>query len=101
MEFTQEKAPDGSVIALRGAFTFKDHHCFRTLLDALKIGSGQRHVLDLSALEFVDSAALGMLLIADDEARGAGSCMILRRLPARVARLMEVAALDTVLTIEP
>jgi HptB-dependent secretion and biofilm anti anti-sigma factor len=99
LEFTQEKAADGSVMALRGAFTFKDHHSFRALLDALR-GGGQHHVLDLSALEFVDSAALGMLLIADDEARAAGWTLTLRRPSVPVARLMEVAAMDSIFTIE-
>ena len=100
MEFAQEKTPDGMVIALGGSFTFKDHHSFRALLDALRGGAGRRHVLDLNGLDFIDSAALGMLLIADDEARAAGWKLVLRRLPARIQRLMEVAALDTVLTIE-
>jgi anti-anti-sigma factor len=100
MEFTQERAADGLVMALRGSFTFKDHHSFRALLDALR-GAGSRHVLDLSGLEFVDSAALGMLLIADDEARAAGWALTLRRPPPRVARLIEVAAMDSIFTIEP
>ena len=101
MEFSQEKASDGMVIALRGAFTFKDHHSFRALLDALNSGSGRRHVLDLSALDFVDSAALGMMLIADDEAKNAGWTLTLRRPPPRVAKLMELAAMDSIFTIEP
>ena len=35
MEFIQEPTSDGVVIALRGSFTFKDHHGFRAVLDAL------------------------------------------------------------------
>jgi anti-anti-sigma factor len=100
VEFTQEKSADGVVIALRGAFTFKDHHSFRALLEALR-GGGHRHVLDMSALEFVDSAALGMLLIADDEARVSGWKLTLRRPSSRVARLLEVAAMDSIFAIEP
>ncbi len=99
MEFTQEKSTGGMVIALRGAFTFKDHHAFRSLLEALR-GGGSSHVLDLSGLDFVDSAALGMLLIADDEARHAGWTLTLRRLSPQVARLFEVAAMDAIFVIE-
>jgi anti-anti-sigma factor len=99
MEFTQEKSAGGMVMSLRGSFTFKDYHSFRALLDALRNG-GQHHVLDLSGLEFVDSAALGMLLIADDEARGAGWTLILRHPAERLARLMETAAMDSIFKIE-
>ena len=100
MEFTQDKTADGMVMALRGAFTFKDHNSFRALLDALR-GGGKRHVFDLSGLEFVDSAALGMLLIADDEARAAGWTLTLRRPTSGVARLMELSAMDSIFVIEP
>jgi anti-anti-sigma factor len=101
MEFSQEKTAKGVVIGLNGAFTFKDHHSFRALLDILKSSEGSAHVLDLHGLEFIDSAALGMLLIADDESRKAGWTLTLRRLPATVARLMDLAAMDSILTIEP
>jgi anti-anti-sigma factor len=101
MQFTQEITSEGPVIALAGPFTFKDHHSFRALLDLLKASDTARYVLDLSRLEFLDSAALGMLLIADDEARGAGRSLTLRRPPTQIARLMELAAMDTLFTIEP
>ena len=45
---------------------------FVALLDQLKTSPSGRRVLDLSHLEFLDSAALGMLLIADDEAKSGG-----------------------------
>ena len=100
MHFTQEAASGGTVLALNGAFTFKDHHSFRAVLDVLKSGTGARRVLDLSRLEFLDSAALGMLLVADDEAKRAGWSLTLRHPPTQIARLMELAAMDTLLTIE-
>lgn len=100
MHFTQSKYADGTVIALRGAFTFKDHHSFRAVLDLLKESSGRRHVLDLSSLEFLDSAALGMLLIADEEAKSDGWKLILRNPAARIANLMQLSSMDTIFEIE-
>jgi anti-anti-sigma factor len=101
MHFSHETTADGIVMALQGAFTFRDHHSFRALLDLLNASRGRHHVLDLSQLEFLDSAALGMLLIADDEARGAGWTMTLRRPSSQIARLMELASMDQLFTIEP
>jgi anti-anti-sigma factor len=101
MEFTQATGQDGVVVALAGAFTFKDHHVFRAILDRLKDASGHRHVFDLSRLEFLDSAALGMIRIAEDEGRAAGWSLTLRKAPPAIARLMELASMDTLFTIEP
>ncbi|MEJ0049060.1 MAG: STAS domain-containing protein [Rhodospirillales bacterium] len=101
MDFTQQTTSDGAVVSLAGAFTFKDHHSFRSLLDVLKIVPGRRLVLDLSRVEFLDSAALGMLLIAEDEAKIVGCTLILRKAPPSIARLIQLAAMDTLFTIEP
>jgi len=101
MDFTQEKASDGVAITMRGAFTFKDHHSFRELLDTIKASAGRHHVLDLSRLDFMDSAALGMLLIADDESKSGGWTLTLRHPPSRIARLIELAAMDEIFKIEP
>lgn len=100
MHFTQEPTPDGIIMSLHGAFTFKDHHSFRAMLDQLGASHGRRHVLDLSKLEFLDSAALGMLLIADDEARSAGWTMTLRRPSPQIARLLELASMNEMFAIE-
>jgi anti-anti-sigma factor len=100
MEFSREVAEDGTVMLLRGAFTFKDHHSFRALLDQLKTSPSGRRVLDLSHLEFLDSAALGMLLIADDEAKSGGWALTLRRPTSEIAKLIELACMDSLFTIE-
>ena len=101
MEFTQATGQYGVVVSLAGAFTFKDHHVFRTVLDTLKQAPGNQHVFDLSGVEFLDSAALGMMLIAEDEGRAAGWSLTLRKAPPAIARLIELASMDTLFTIEP
>ncbi len=100
MEFVHQSTPEGIVVALQGAFTFKDHHTFRAVLDLLRDSGGRTHVLDLSAVGFLDSAALGMLLIAEEEAKGAGLKLTLRKPARQIAELIELAALDTLFTIE-
>jgi anti-anti-sigma factor len=101
MQFSHSTTPTGCIVALTDSFTFNDHHAFRALLDTIKTSKGHQHVLDLSGLEFVDSAALGMLLIANDEARNSGCSLILRHPPERIARLIQLAAMDTIFSIEP
>lgn len=100
MEFTQNPTPDGVVIFLRGSFTFKDHHGFRAVLDALAATAGSRKMLDLREVDFLDSAALGMLMIAEDEARRTHGTLILRNPSVQIARLFELSAMDTLFKIE-
>jgi HptB-dependent secretion and biofilm anti anti-sigma factor len=100
MEFSQDLLPDGIVIELRGSFTFKDHHGFRAVLDALASASGSRTMLDLSKVEFLDSAALGMLMIALEETARLNSTLILRNPSPPIARLFELSAMDTLFKIE-
>ena len=100
MQYNEVGSPEGVTVLLSGAFTFKDHHSFRALLDLLKAHQGRHHVLDLSRLEFLDSAALGMLLIAEDEIRSLDRSLTLRKPPTQVARLFKLAAMDLVFTIE-
>ncbi len=100
MTFTQQINASGAVMALQGAFTFKDHHSFRALLDSLKNVAGRNHVLDLSGVDFLDSAALGMLLVADDETRSRGCHLTLQRPSSQIARLLELASMDTLFKIE-
>jgi anti-anti-sigma factor len=99
MEFTQQPTPDGIVISMRGSFTFKDHHAFRAVLDALAAAGGSKR-LDLAGVDFLDSAALGMLMIAEDEtSRGSGT-LILRNPSAPISRLFELSAMDMLFKIE-
>ncbi len=100
MEFIQEPTSDGVVISLRGSFTFKDHHGFRAVLDALAAARGGRRLLDLSRVDFLDSAALGMLLIAEDETSRANGKLVLRNPSVQIARLFELSAMDTLFNIE-
>ncbi len=100
MEFTQQATPDGIIISLRGSFTFKDHHSFRAVLDALGASRGSTRLLDLSKVEFLDSAALGMLMIAEDETSRTHGKLILRNPSNQIARLFELSAMDTLFQIE-
>ncbi len=100
MEFTRTDLDGGILIHLRGSFTFKDHHGFRAVLDALNASKGQHRALDLSGVDFLDSAALGMLMIADDEATRAHGQLVLRNPSQQIARLFELSAMDTIFKIE-
>jgi anti-anti-sigma factor len=63
--------------------------------------AGARHVIvDLSAVPFLDSAALGVLALEGKRTRADGASFRLVAGNPRVRRVFEVTGLDRVLTIE-
>jgi anti-anti-sigma factor len=90
---------DGATVAFGGDFTFADHVAFREAADRLFKTPDQPLTIDLARLESIDSAGLGMLLIARDEARDAGRSLTLRRPQGQVARMFFVTKFDTFFTI--
>lgn len=57
-------------------------------------------VLDLAAVDFVDSSGLGTLVELRNIAADTGGTLLLRHPSGRVRRLLELTALDAVFTIE-
>jgi anti-anti-sigma factor len=89
-----------SEIALIGELTFNDHAAFREMLTRAMRSNDARIVLDLSRLDFVDSAGLGMLLIARDEAGKGSRSLALVRPQKQVERVFAVTRFETLFTIE-
>ena len=86
---------------IQGRFTFNDHHAFRGLLDKmLGCSSASRHILDLSQVEFIDSAGLGMLLIAKEETAKAKSSIEIRNPSGQVQKILEIAKFTDLFSIQ-
>lgn len=90
--------PDQVVVEVRGRFTFTDHAAFLPAT-ALVVKSTTPVVFDFSRLEFMDSAALGMILIARDEAEKSGCALSIRGARGRVRKLLELADLSKIMDV--
>ena len=62
---------------------------------ALVEGQAEKTILDLSALQFLDSSGLRGVLVCRDRARAAGSSFALAVVPGPVTRLLAVAGVET------
>jgi len=90
---------DYASVFLSGEFTFTDHVAFREVADRLFETKDRSLVIDLSKLEFIDSAGLGMLLIAREEAGKANRNLSLRGPQGQVERMFSVTKFNTLFTI--
>ena len=100
MDYGIESRDQETVVRLRGRLTFNDHAKLRALIREMLQLSTTRQVLELSSLEFVDSAGIGMLLIAREEMANVDKKLILRGAQGQVKRVLTVAQLNKIVTIE-
>lgn len=100
MDYGIEDKDQETVVRLRGRLTFNDHAKLRALIREMLQTKAKRQVLDLSALEFVDSAGIGMLLIAREEMFNVDKQLILRAAAGQVKRVLTVAQLNKIVAIE-
>lgn len=98
-----ETATDGSTMSVRlsDRLTFSDHAAFRDILKKVEKSGARTCVFDVSALASIDSAGLGMFMIAREAAQKQGWTLILRRPQGHVKALLELGRFDKLLTIEP
>ncbi|WP_397449077.1 STAS domain-containing protein [Pseudomonas sp. NA-150] len=71
MSVTSELSHDGQelTISIKGRFDFAAHQDFRSAYEGAA-GTPQRFVVDLKGTSYLDSSALGMLLLLRDHAGG-------------------------------
>lgn len=87
-------------ISVSGEFTFTDHAPFKQMISEIFSSKGRSVVIDLSKLEFIDSAGLGMLLLARDEAKKSERELILRRPVGQVKRMFGVTKFNSLFNVE-
>ena len=100
MEINVTQADSGTIVALKGRFDFQAHQDFRRTIDGLlKTGKGKLTV-DLSAVNFIDSSALGMLLLARETCEKAGGGVTLDRPQDYVDKVLKLCHFDQLFQVQ-
>ncbi|NVN84902.1 MAG: STAS domain-containing protein [Rhodopseudomonas sp.] len=87
-------------VSFSGDLTFADHMMFREIADRLRASTDKTIVIDVANLDFIDSAGLGMLLIAREEARKLNRTLVLRGAKGQVGRMFGLTKFDTLFSVE-
>ena len=85
-------------IAVSGKFDFQLYDEFRASY-ADTPGSGCEYDIDLSGTEYLDSSALGMLLLLREHAGGESSRITISRASDEVRKILDVANFGKLFTI--
>ena len=87
------------VIAISGRFDFSLHQQFR---DAYNNVTTQKliYILNLSETEYMDSSALGMILLLKDHVQHHAGDLIISKPSDTVRKILEIAQFQRLMTIE-
>lgn len=89
-----------AAIAVRGELDIANADHLRAVL-AEHFAAGRRVIrVDVGAVEFMDSTALGVLVVATEQCTAAQGSLILSNVPSRLRRLIELSGLDHALLID-
>lgn len=80
-----------TVITLRGRFDFNAHREFRDAVDKAMAERATEVCIDLAGVDYLDSSALGMLLMLRDKAKGAGKSVSLANCRGAVKQVIDIA----------
>ena len=88
-----------TTLALHGRFVFNAHRAFRSVAGQAIDAPTETIDIDLSGVEYLDSAGLGMLLIFNDHAKAADKHVTLRNSQGEVREILSVARMERIFEI--
>jgi len=87
------------VMAIAGRFDFSLHTRFRNAYKGEELNDGT-FIVDLEKTEYLDSSALGMLLLLKEYAENMGSIVIIKNPNQNILDVLNIASFDKLFKIE-
>lgn len=92
MQIANEVSGDRATLKLGGRFDFHSHRDFRSAYEKiLGTGAVREIVIDFGEVDYLDSSALGMLLLLREKAEGSGKNVVLAELRGTVKQVLDIA----------
>jgi anti-anti-sigma factor len=98
MEHNAISSGDSLELALTGKFTFADNQIFNNLLD--EMAQYKKIIIDLGGVEFIDSAALGILLLVRDKCDKTATNLKLKNPKGQVKQMFDISRFGDLFNIE-
>ncbi|MGD8176770.1 STAS domain-containing protein [Marinimicrobium sp. ARAG 43.8] len=101
MAITSTLSADGTLLTIyiQGRFDFSSHQDFRTSYESLD-PPAERYRVDLKDTIYLDSSALGMLLLLRDYAGGDSAHIEIRNCSADVRKILTISNFDQLFDIQ-
>jgi len=100
MAISAKSSDDGSelIINIQGRFDFSSHQDFRSAYENVS-DQPQRYCVDMNETTYLDSSALGMLLLLRDHAGGDDSDITITNCNADVKKILTISNFEQLFTI--
>jgi len=103
MSLSMNISPDGSsaTISISGRFDFGIHREFRNAYEKADVKAAiPKFIVDLAGTEYMDSSALGMLLLLREHAGGDRSDVTIINCRPVIREILDIANFDKLFTIK-
>lgn len=101
MKIVKYQQQDALHVSFEGKFTFAQHEAFREILEQLKAPSLKQMILQVKHVEFIDSAGMGMLLLAKDEAEKHNKQFIIAGASGQPKKMFDMANFQNLFAMVP
>lgn len=100
MQVSQRVIDDKAVLVLAGRFDFNTHREFREGYETLLAKPGvQTLEIDMAGVDYLDSSALGMLLLLKDKSGAKNTKLQITKTTGTVRQILEIANFDKLFNI--
>lgn len=100
MKYKQSIEDGVATVKISESLTFSCHQDFRDMLASLADKKISKCIFDISELTAIDSAGLGMFLIAKDAAAENDFCMVIKGPQGQVGSVMKLAKFEDIFEIQ-
>lgn len=100
LQINTSMAGDKAIIRLTGRFDFNEHRAVKQVYEPLLQDSTVRTLeIDLAGIEYLDSSALGMLMLLRERTQSVGKNVVLSNPSTTVAQILDIANFSKLFTI--
>ncbi len=102
MALTTQLSNDGSslTISITGRFDFNLYKDFRDAYEGGLEKGNIKFIINLSQTEYMDSSALGMLLVLKERIGGGDSAVVLKNCNKEIKNILSISNFDKLFSIE-
>lgn len=100
MQISSANVGDRVVVKLAGRFDFNEHRSIKAVYEPVLQQAGIKTLeIDLAGIEYLDSSALGMMMLLRERAQAAGKTVVLSNPNQTVAQILDIANFSKLFTI--